>query len=349
MKNLLLLFISTVLSVSFLAQETDKSANIVTEYFKMGNLIYLKTNNYNKNDPHTEVFLNREDLNLLKSYFDSAEELIFYLGKDKINGFITGIENRNSKEKKVPSTSIDFMITLTNGKLSGIYEDFSTNKKYIYINGKKLDYDLKIKTEKEIIIEAPEPMIVKKPIIYLYPKEKTDIEVQLNFVKNKLFTYPQIQNDTWKISADENGNIFDYNTKRDYYSLFWEIETYQELKINEGNVVSNKELRPFLEESLEQLGLNDKELNEFMIFWLPELEKNKYNLIHFSLEEYSETFPITITPQPDTFIRIFMAFTPLDENNLTIKKQILPSKPKRDGFTVIEWGGMEVGNKLKNL
>ena len=44
-----------------------------------------------------------------------------------------------------------------------------------------------------------------------------------------------------------------------------------------GFVVEGKDTIKFLEEKLKQLGLTDKEADEFIIYWLPKLENNKYN------------------------------------------------------------------------
>ena len=33
------------------------------------------------------------------------------------------------------------------------------------------------------------------------------------------------------------------------------------------------------------LGLNDREAEEFIVYWLPKLEENKYNLIRFETAE----------------------------------------------------------------
>ena len=39
------------------------------------------------------------------------------------------------------------------------------------------------------------------------------------------------------------------------------------------------------EEKLAILGLNEREAEEFIIYWLPKLESNKYNYIRFATEE----------------------------------------------------------------
>jgi hypothetical protein len=95
-----------------------------------------------------------------------------------------------------------------------------------------------------------------------------------------------------------------------------------------------------LEDALAQLGLTEKEANEFMIYWLPQMEHNAYNRIAFQTEAYTESAVLTVTPQPDSVLRVFMAWEPLDKFE-EIEPQVLESF-SREGFTVVEWGGAKI-------
>ena len=55
--------------------------------------------------------------------------------------------------------------------------------------------------------------------------------------------------------------------------------------------------------------------------------------------------PLNISPKPDTIIRVLMGYKKLNKK-IEIKEQILPHKPKRNGFVVTEWGGTEIGNNI---
>ena len=112
-------------------------------------------------------------------------------------------------------------------------------------------------------------------------------------------------------------------------------------RTDEGFVVSKDDLVPFLEEKLAVLGLNDREANEFIIYWLPVLEQNNYCYIRFaSAEEIEEQMPLEITPKSDTTIRVLMYFDGLS-HPITVNEQNLQT-PTREGFTVVEWGGSEI-------
>ena len=86
--------------------------------------------------------------------------------------------------------------------------------------------------------------------------------------------------------------------------------------------------------------MTPKEYNEFIVYWYPIMMNNKYNLVHFAWEKYTEHAPLEIIPKPDSMLRVFMLIKALDEK-IEIKPQVL-EKFKRKGFSVIEWGGSEL-------
>lgn len=178
----------------------------------------------------------------------------------------------------------------------------------------------------------------EKPVIYLYPEEETEVSVRLDYDGKLTSTYPEYKNG-WEVTAMPNGSLFDESGK-EYYCLFWEGTSEAEYDFSEGFCIPGDETVAFLEDALLKLGLSPKKANEFIIYWLPRMEKNAYNLISFQSEAYTETAKLDITPSPDTLIRVFMAWKGLDEP-VEIAPQEL-SAPKKTGFTVIEWGGAEI-------
>ncbi len=57
-------------------------------------------------------------------------------------------------------------------------------------------------------------------------------------------------------------------------------------------------------------------------------------------DAYTEAAQLTIDPAPDTLLRVFMAWKPL-ERAVDVPTQTLTA-PERTGFTVVEWGGCRV-------
>ena len=140
------------------------------------------------------------------------------------------------------------------------------------------------------------------------------------------------------MDAYPDGTLVDENGQ-EYYSLFWEGNNKDDFHFKEGFIVEGKNTAIFLEKTLKKLGLNRREANEFIIYWLPQMENNNYNLIHFSTQEYEEEARLFIDPNPDKIIRIMMVWSPL-KKKINIPIQNLESiNEKREGFTVVEWGG----------
>ncbi len=181
---------------------------------------------------------------------------------------------------------------------------------------------------------------VKKPVMYIYPEKEMDLNIKFGHEDYIEVSYPKYK-DSWNIHVDTDGTIYDYDTDRNYYALYWEAKDNVIEDFNDGFVVKGEDVTSFLEEKLEILGLNEREINEFIIYWLPIMEKNKYNLIRFrTTEEVNEYMPLEISENPDTLIRVIMDFKALDKK-ITVKEQKL-EKVERKGYTIVEWGGREL-------
>lgn len=177
-----------------------------------------------------------------------------------------------------------------------------------------------------------------KPVIYLYPEKETEVSVKVGNADLELTcTYPAY-NDGWKVTAAPDGALS--ADGKTYRYLYWEGEGAANWDFTEGFCVAVKDTAAFLEDSLAKLGLNQKEANEFIVYWLPRMQENAYNLVSFQKENYDAAAPLTVEPAPDTLIRVFMVYKPLGEA-VAVKPQEL-SAPERRGFTVVEWGGSYV-------
>jgi hypothetical protein len=121
--------------------------------------------------------------------------------------------------------------------------------------------------------------------------------------------------------------------------LFWEGTNLNDFTYKEGFVIEGSETVQFLEKSLAELGLNRREANEFIMYWLPQMENNSFNLIHFSTSEYEEEAKLEITPYPETIIRVMMVWSPLTEKIDILQQDLTDLAKQRRGFTAVEWGG----------
>lgn len=186
--------------------------------------------------------------------------------------------------------------------------------------------------------DDPNLWVAKKPLIYLYPNEDMQVSVKLGNPSKLTSTYPAYDGG-WNVLAKKDGTLI--NNGRSYYGLYWEGANYTAKQSDEGFVVAGKDSAKFLEEKLAQLGLTEREANEMIIYWLPQLEKNAYNYIRFDLNDVMDKYmPLNVSPKPDTTIRVMMVFRPL-EKSVAVREQKL-SAPERKGFVVVEWGGSEI-------
>ena len=183
---------------------------------------------------------------------------------------------------------------------------------------------------------APAPA---KPVIYLYPEETTDVSVNVEFDGTFTCTYPEYGNG-WNVTAYPDGKLINKSDGLEYSYLFWEGIANSDYHIDTGFVVPGKDTEKFLKEKLTYMGLTPKEYNEFIVYWLPQMKNNPYNLISFAGEDYTETAKLKIEPKPDSCLRVFMVYKPL-EKPIEIKEQQLSSF-KRKGFSVVEWGGSKI-------
>ena len=180
----------------------------------------------------------------------------------------------------------------------------------------------------------------KAPIIYLYPEEETVVNVSLDLDGNLTSSYPRYDEDLgWTVTASPDGTLTD-GDGREYEYLFWEGDLRIKPDLSRGFCVKGEDTVAFLEDALAQLGLTDKEADTFIMFWLPQLESNKYNVITFQTEAYEDVASLEITPAPDTVIRVNMLWYPVN-SYVDMEAQDLEAlnPDTREGFTVVEWGG----------
>lgn len=190
--------------------------------------------------------------------------------------------------------------------------------------------------EEEAVEAKP---VEAKPVIYLYPEQETDVTVELDHDGPLTATYPSYE-DGWDVLAAPDGTLTDPETGRTYYCLFWEGLTETEYDFSTGFCVAGSDTAAFLEQALAELGLTEREANEFLIYWLPQMEGNAYNLMAFQTEAYTDHARLTITPEPDSLLRVFLAWKPV-EDPVELPPQTLEPF-QREGFTVVEWGGCKV-------
>jgi hypothetical protein len=182
-----------------------------------------------------------------------------------------------------------------------------------------------------------------KPVIYLYPEEEQNVEVQLDFKGELIAEYPKYDESIggWSVTAFSNGRLINHKDNREYSYLFWEgaFDEPLDIDMTKGFVVKGNHTREFLQDILPKIGLLPHEYNEFIVYWYPLMQDSPYNYIHFTGDEYTSVAPLAISPEPDSMLRVFMMYKGMEEK-IEVEPQIFDNFDRR-GFSVVEWGGAE--------
>ena len=139
-------------------------------------------------------------------------------------------------------------------------------------------------------------------MIYLYPEKETTVTVKLDYAGTLTCTYPAY-GDGWTVTACPDGTLTD-DAGQTYSYLYWEGADTIAYDFSQGFCVAGTDTAAFLEDALAQLGLTRREANEFIVYWLPQMQENPYNLIAFQSDRYTQAAKLTIDPAPDTLLRV---------------------------------------------
>ncbi len=278
---------------------------------------------------------------------EAVFDFTFYESANKIIGaeIMFSCDKVNKKQK--PNAHGKLNVKVKPGK--HIFQ-FFYNTAYIEVYTDSIDIKPGYQTEISVFFKkTSEVMTVDKPVIYVYTKQKEQVSVKLDLKGDFNFTYPQYTNG-WDFTGNPDGSIEMAGKK--YHYLFWDgqlnIET-EKLDLNEGFVVNKNNLVTFFEEKLTLMGLNSQEIEDYITYWCPRMSGNEKNYIRFMFnDEYNTYASLNVTPKPDHLFRVCMLWSKVTtKNTASLKPQKIESF-KRDGFTLVEWGGAEMQSDLFN-
>ena len=181
-----------------------------------------------------------------------------------------------------------------------------------------------------------------KPVVYLYPESSAKISVKVKPTQGKItISDPLYPEGGWNVVADPASNIAYKNATYPY--LYYETEVAGYKIPEEGFVFDKKNIAKELRSLVEKLGLRGVETNDFVSYWVGRFDRDiKTDHIFVGViteEEMDRVVPLEITPKPATVIRVRLYFEEADKN-LIPSAPSLPSTKSRQGFTVVEWGGI---------
>ncbi|MGN1011405.1 MAG: hypothetical protein ACI4QO_04895, partial [Clostridia bacterium] len=237
--------------------------------------------------------------------------------------------------KVVFNTGTEYTVIITEDKISMVSSDMNYGLSYNLVESRKAQsYDAFLNYARG---EANPN--TAKPVIYLYPEKTTDVSVKLDFDGKLTYTYPAYGGG-WNVTAEPDGTLINKADGSTHYYLFWEGVANFDWSHESGFVVKGSETEAFLRKTLAEMGLTPREYNDFITYWVPKMQDNKYNLISFSGEEYAEGAKLTVSPVPESVLRVHMVWMALDEPIEISAQSFEPFE--RKGFTLVEWGGTEV-------
>lgn len=217
-----------------------------------------------------------------------------------------------------------------------------------------------------LLVIALTPNTLHKPAIYLYPENTSEIKITLDRSIKYNNVIPKYRNG-WKVIAKPNGEITDlqpqytnceklpHNTfgfeyayeacmANKYPYIYWDGVRLLKFipEIDEGWVIKKENIHSFLISKAEELGFNNAESEEFIRYWTTKIRSSQgeYFKIYFlQNEDVDDYMPIYVKPFPDSSNRIQIIVRKVDEPEEGLIPQNL-IKIKREGFTLVEWGGI---------
>jgi len=205
-----------------------------------------------------------------------------------------------------------------------------------------------------------------KPVIYLYPTAPTAVSVAFANPVMPDRAIPAYAGG-WNVEAYPDGTLKDLQPKAtdcsaisyalpgaDYAKDACPLGTYPYIywsgsasgaypKQDAGWIIARGDVASFLDATLSDMGLSDKEKSDMTSYWVPALlSKNApyYRISFIQTKEMNAFIPMKVTPAPDATFRIFLDWQPLAEKP---KATLVPEKLDhldRAGFTLVEWGGL---------
>lgn len=189
-----------------------------------------------------------------------------------------------------------------------------------------------------------------KPAIYMYPEKTTNVNVKLALdgkltVSNPIY---DAQNG-WSVVAQPNGQLAEPLTLSDYPYLYYEADLNGVNIPKEGWVMEKSKIKYQISKIMTEIGFNEKEISDFMAYWLPRLTEKPYYFVTLLPEDViNQKEKLTFSVEPNSLIRSRFVFEGLDAP-ISVKPLTNIQTHSRDGFTVTDWGGTIVGQSCTDV
>ena len=155
-------------------------------------------------------------------------------------------------------------------------------------------------------------LILVGAILYIAPRYNSQVIFNMNIDNSS-----KLMNDSYSVyitNDDDFGNVY-YFKGTDYLKLNEKINATHGFSVSAFTFVADN--------------------------------KSRNNLGIVSTSNLNSIAPLSISPKPDTIIRVTLYFEALDNKISLPQPKIMPIK--RQGFTVVEWGGIFKRDKNHNF
>lgn len=213
---------------------------------------------------------------------------------------------------------------------------------------------------------------IKKPAIYLYSDNLPKmVNVRLDYFVLTKNTVPQKYLNSWKVIAHKDGHLTDLQPEKtncdslpatfgfeyaqtackanNYPYIYWDGDKFikEVPKKLLGWSVKKENIREFLSQKADEMAMNTSEKTEFVRYWseiISNYPATDFRIYFLQNEEVDDWIKLSISPKPDSWNRIEVVFTPVQPNTQSTPYPL--KKIKRQGFTMVEWGGIIVDKDL---
>ncbi|WP_257461692.1 SH3 domain-containing protein [Archangium lipolyticum] len=187
---------------------------------------------------------------------------------------------------------------------------------------------------------------MEEPIVYFYPERPMHVRYTLAPEVRVARAEPLARDNAWTFLATPQGLLEEVDAapgraRRTFKRLFWEGTSVRFPPPAEGVCLPGSRTSEYFREVLPRLGLQPHETEDFLEAWVPRMEGAAFNVIGFHPREVVDRLaPVRVSPAPTWMIRILMDATPVEECP-ELQAPVLPeAMPAREGFSVVEWGGV---------
>ena len=180
----------------------------------------------------------------------------------------------------------------------------------------------------------PIPTVDKKPNIYFFPEENIQIDVQLNFpLGGEVIKSEPLYNNGWSVNIDTTGLI-----DNQYGFLYYESMQPDIWQYEQGWHVKKENLQVFFVTNLAEYGFGEKEITDFIEYWIPIFTESDYYMIYPQNKEIiDKAIELTLSIQADNILRLHYVIKETNESKVKITAPDIEEFTK-EGFYVTEWG-----------